>query len=390
MSDVTLAFGAADQGVAQTAQRMVAALSKSEAAAKKTEQSFARIGGSHVLKAFGAFQVGHQLVRLASEAMAEYAKKSDAGAAAQERVNRAVSNFKANLGADLAGLTDGYEGLIQKADEFRKGLTDELSFVMNPRNPLGMAREAVEAEMRMTAGKQAKAKAEAMLEDAYGGYWRAQPGGMTEDAAQNLERIRSQKDVQRINEMREKGVFKDLAPGEEDKLRKDVGLRHEAEWDRIHREFAERKETVQFTLDSTIKEAQIAQLRAQGRDREARGEQVVLDTSRKILDVKKNELLTLDQKIAAVRAIGEAGQAELGMTVPGYAPHKYNPSIGGGFGGDASLRRMVLAQTVGMRPSQSGNNAKQFEEISKNTKQQVDILTWMKNSMQNSGGARFE
>lgn len=388
MSDVTLSFGAADQGVAQAAQRMVASLAKTEQAAKRTEKSLAGMSGFQVLKAFGAFQSGHRLVRLASDAMGEYAKKSDAGAAAQERVNRAVSNFKANLGADLAGLTEGYEKLIVVADRFRQGMVDSVANAINPSNPQGMARQAIDDEMRMSAEKRAKAKAEDMLEEAYAGYWRAQPGGMTEDAAQIIERTRSQKDVKRINEMREKGVFKDLAPGEEDRLRKDVALRHEAEWDRIHREFAERKENTKFTLDAAMKEAQIGELRAQGRDKEARAEQVVLDTARKILDIKKNELLTVDEKIAAVRAIGAAGQAELGGGVPGYKPSKYNGSIGGGLY-SSSLGKMVFGETVGMRGADSQNPGKQLDEIKKNTKLQVDILSVIQRSMQNGGGATF-
>lgn len=344
MSDVTLTFSAQDQEVAAACRRMAGDLAKVEAAGQRVAKSFGSAAGGGLLKAFGAFQAGRQLVGFAGSAMAEYAKRTNEGAIAQARFNNEMVRMKVSLGGSLSyiyGIGASAVGALRSSQEAVTDYAAAWDEGGDTGKNYKMRRDAAKAARGLDAREFARQQVLPFFIENYSAFANAQSGGPKIQDRLALEQSRYEKQMKDLNAMRSGGLIEDLGGAAEyDRMESDLRKRHQFETFRIEREEATKKDTVKNALSTAKQEDEIRMKRLKGYNHEADIAQQRLATEQQIFKVMHDETMDLNDRVAEQYRLMQVGDAMIQqMEQMPVGRIKGNVSLGDGLNNAANFAR---------------------------------------------------
>jgi hypothetical protein len=390
MSDVNVSFGAIDASVAAAARRLAADLSMMEKAGAragnttqlmgKSMQMFTRsmVGPLAGLAKFGPYGVAIAALGgawMAAAKGAEAYAKIDKQAAQEMEVTRlraqglwetlgkmSRDSFGVNILSPIAALEQGLASAVGVDPEVQRLHFEQMNKEAQLALDLSLARDESERAFLKTLHEETmefeKQKMHRLAMQ--------KAGLITERSRASLDRTAGEGHRARVD-------F--LFRNENDRIGKEMRDRQKA--DREAREafqdhtfeIFKKTDAERKSLEYTIAEANIDTLSAQGKEKQAKMEQVRLETVQKIADIKSKEFATDAEKQRAIEAVQRAEAAQLRqldakadkirtpftgsqVIMPGFASAGLSRQVFGpdGFGassGDRSLRALGEVKKTG-------------------------------------------
>lgn len=386
MPDVSVSFGAQDEGVALAARRLSSELAVAERAGAKlsgtgkaASKSLEMIGKSIAGPVAGLARFGPAGAVLAvlaggwtaaAHASATYAKVDKETQLALDTTAKKAELMWAKLGHQLGGdissplksVAATISDLLGNDPELQAKFAAQEEKQARRRQDLALARDDNERQFLQTLQEE---------EDAYEKIVELhkvllQSGAITGPQFRNLQQIDREAHDKRMQAALDKNSSAE-AKRIADQAKADDQAR-DAMQDQMRAAYEKEKADRQ-SLDDATAEAHIDELRAKGKDKLAQQEQIRLDTLRKIRDIEARDGATDEEKRRAIEAVNNAQDAQLKALDVTKTSGRFTGSqiIGSGLF-SAGLGRQVFGPSGPAAPN------KPSDDIKKSMKEQTDLL----------------
>lgn len=390
MADVNVSFGAIDQGVAAAARKIAGELAVMDKVGGKVTQSTGMMGKT--VGMFGRSLVGPLagLARFGPHGLAiaamggawmAAAKGAEAYAAIDKQAGQEMEvtrlkaqglwetlgkmsrdSFGINVLSPLKALEQGLADAVGIDPEVQRLHAENMNREAQRALDLALARDEGERSFLRTLQQEtAEFEKQKLLRLAM-----EKAGLITQKDRGQLDRIAGETFRSTIG-----GLFAgENSRNAEERRKKEAAAREGSDAFQDHTfGVFQKMEADRKSLEYTIAEANIDRLSAQGKEKEARIEQVRLQTLQKIADIKAMENATDDQKRRAIEAVQRAEAAQLGqlngpafaatgrftgsqvimpgLVSAGLSRQVFGPGGEGASGGDRGLKELAGARKAG-------------------------------------------